>query len=182
MSSNNSFLNKKELLEMGFASFGNNVLISRKASFYGADKMNIGDNVRIDDFCILSGNITLGSNIHISAYSALYGAFGIELKDYSGISPRCTLFSASDDFSGDSLIGPLVAEEFQKIIGGKIILEKYSQLGANTIVLPNCTIKEGSVTGSMTLVTRTLDAWKIFHGIPAKYIKERKKNLLNFIK
>jgi len=153
----NSFLNNEELLEVGFASFGDNVLISRNANFYGASKMHIGNNVRIDDFCILSGSITLGSNIHISAYSALYGAYGIELKDYAGISPRCTLFSASDDFTGDSLIGPLVPEEFQKIIGGKIILEKYTQLGANTIVLPNCTIKEGSVTSSITLVTRTLD-------------------------
>lgn len=56
--------------------------------------MQIGDNVRIDDFCILSGEITLGSNIHIGAYSALYGSMGIELENNTGISPRSTLFSA----------------------------------------------------------------------------------------
>ena len=177
-----SFYSQKEVNKLGFAKVGNKVLISRNTSFYGISNMSIGDNVRIDDFCILSGKIIIGSNVHISAYNGLYGAYGIELMDYSGISPRCTLFSASDDFSGDSLIGPLIPKEYQKIIGGKIILEKYSQLGAGTIVLPNCKIAEGSVTGSMTLVTKSLDEWGIYSGIPAKLRKVRSKKLLNFIK
>lgn len=177
----NSFYSKEELIDIGFAKIGDNVLISRNASFYGINKIQIGNNVRIDDFCILSGNIILGSNIHISAYSALYGACGIEIMDYAGVSPRSTIFSASDDFSGDSLIGPMVPKEFQKIICGKVILEKYSQLGAGTIVLPNCTIQEGAVTGSMTLVTSSLYPWMIYKGIPAKTYKPRKKDLLKFI-
>ncbi len=182
MKNNTSFYSQKEVQKLGFAKIGKDVLISRKTSFYGIENMSIGNNVRIDDFCILSGKITIGSNIHISAYNALYGAFGIELKDYSGISPRCTLFSASDDFSGDSVIGPLVPKEMQKIIGGKIILEKYTQLGSNTTVLPNCIIGEGSVTGAMTLVTKSLDNWGIYNGIPAKFYKNRSKNLINLLK
>lgn len=35
--------------------------------------MTIGSNVRIDDFCILSGRLEFGSYVHIAAYSALYG-------------------------------------------------------------------------------------------------------------
>jgi len=178
----NSFLSQAELNTMGFASVGENVKISRNASFYGIENISIGNNVRIDDFCILSGKITLGSNIHISAYCALYGAFGIELKDYSGMSPRSIIFSASDDFSGDSLIGPHIPKEFQKIIGGKVVLSKYCQLGAATIILPNCTINEGTVTGAMTLVTKDLKPWTIYQGVPAKALKKRKRNLLNFIK
>ena len=178
----NSFLSQEELERMGFASIGENVSISRHANFYDIGNIRIGNNVRIDDFCILSGKISIGSNIHISAYCALYGAFGIELMDYSGMSPRSIIFSASDDFNGDSLIGPHVPKKYQKIIGGKVILSKYCQLGAATIVLPNCIIKEGSVTGSMTLVTQDLEEWTIYSGIPAKAMKPRKKNLLNFIK
>ena len=74
-----SFYTNDELLDLGFQCVGSHVLISRKASLYGTKGMQIGDNVRIDDFCILSGEITLGSNIHIGAYSALYGSMGIEL-------------------------------------------------------------------------------------------------------
>ena len=92
-----SFYTNDELLDLGFQCVGSHVLISRKASLYGTKGMQIGDNVRIDDFCILSGEITLGSNIHIGAYSALYGSMGIELENNTGISPRSTLFSAMDD-------------------------------------------------------------------------------------
>ena len=76
-----SFYSECELQEIGFLSVGKNVLISRKCSIYSPEKISIGNNVRIDDFCILSGSIKLNSNIHISAYCALYGAKGIELMD-----------------------------------------------------------------------------------------------------
>ena len=47
---NNSFYTREELAELGLKSYGENVLISRKASFYAADKIELGSNVRIDDF------------------------------------------------------------------------------------------------------------------------------------
>lgn len=103
---NNSFLNEEELAQIGLKIYGVNVLISRKASFYSPEKISLGNNVRIDDFCILSGEITIGSHVHVSAYSALYGRFGIIMEEYTGLSPRCTVFSAMDDFSGEYLIGP----------------------------------------------------------------------------
>lgn len=170
-----SFYTKDELLAIGFKSVGERVMISRKASFYGASRMTIGNNVRIDDFCILSGNITLGNNIHISAYVALYGAMGIELEDYTGISPRSTIYSAMDDFSGDCLIGPIHPDGFTNVTGGKVTLKKFSQIGANCVVFPNLTISEGAVTGAMSLVTHSLEPWTVNTGIPAKTIKTRKQ-------
>lgn len=177
----NSFFSVDELKLLGFASIGENVLISRFARFYGTEQMTIGDNVRIDDFCVLSGNVKLGSNIHISAYSALYGSFGIELEDYSGISARTTIYSAVDDFSGNYLIGPMVDKELTNIIGGNVLLSKYTQIGAGCVVLPNLVISEGSVVGAMSLVNKSLESWGIYAGIPAKRLKDRSKQLLNLI-
>ena len=93
-----SFYSQEEVRQLGFISVGENVLISKKACFYGIEHMIIGSHVRIDDFCVLSGHISLGSFIHIGAFCALYGSKGIEMEDYTGLSPRCTIFSASDDF------------------------------------------------------------------------------------
>ena len=53
----NSFYTENELKQIGFKRIGENVLISRKASIYQPELIEIGNNVRIDDFCILSGNI-----------------------------------------------------------------------------------------------------------------------------
>ena len=177
----NSFYSESELLEIGFKSVGKNVKISRKASIYSPEKMTIGDNVRIDDFCILSGNITLGSHIHISAYVALYGAMGIVLEDFTGISPRSTIYSAMDDFSGDYLIGPIHPSELTNVQGGLVRLKKFSQIGCNSVIFPNIEIGEGTVVGACSLVNKSLKNWGIYVGVPAILKKTRNKVLLELI-
>src|ERR1019366_2133792 len=96
-----SFYSEFELRDLGFAEVGEDIRISRKCSFYGSSHMRIGNNVRIDDFCILSGSITLGSHIHIAAYCGLYGEAGIAMDDLSTLSSRVSVYSVSDDYSGD---------------------------------------------------------------------------------
>ena len=176
-----SFYSEEEIKNIGFKSIGTNVLISRFARFYGIENIVIGNNVRIDDFCILSGHIILGNYIHISSYSALYGKFGIEMEDYTGLSPRCTLFSASDDFSGNYMIGPMINSCYTNVKGGKITIKKYSQLGCNCVVLPSVTIDEGVAVGAMSLIIDNLESWKIFAGIPTKYLKNRSDQLLKLL-
>ncbi len=176
-----SFFSLDELKDIGFHSLGDNILISRKASIYSPEKISIGNNVRIDDFCILSGNINIESNIHISAYCALYGSMGIVIKSFSGLSPRCTVFSACDDFGGDFLVGPVHPEELTNVTGGTVIIDSYVQLGACTTVMPNIKIGQGAVTGAFTLVRKSLDPWTINIGIPARFLRKRSKGLLTKI-
>lgn len=176
-----SFYSEDELKSIGFKSVGKKVCISRKASFYGAEKMIIGDNVRIDDFCILSGNITLGSNIHISAYVALYGSHGIVLEDYTGVSPYSVIYSAMDDFLGDYLIGPIHDESLTNVKGDAVVLRKYSQVGTHSVIFPGVQIGEGAVVGAMSLVKKNVQEWTIVFGQPAKFMKNRSKKLLDLI-
>ena len=176
-----SFYTDEELLQIGFKSIGKGCCISRKASFYGVSSIIIGDNVRIDDFCILSGNITLGSNIHISAYVAMYGAEGIVMEDYTGISPRSTVYSAMDDFSGDYLVGPVNPEGTTHVVGGQVIIKQFAHVGTHSVVFPNLTIEEGCVIGSCSLLRHSTEPWGIYYGIPAKRMKERKMNMLRFV-
>lgn len=178
-----SFYNKEELSLIGLKSYGENVLISKKASIYSPEEIAIGSNVRIDDFCILSGKITLGNNIHISAYCALYGKGGICIDDYCGISARTTIYSLSDDFSGDCLIGVMVPEEFRKVIYAEVKIEKYCQIGAHSLVLPGVRIAEGCVVGAASLINKNLEEWSIYAGVPAKKIKQRnREEIKNLIK
>ena len=173
-----NFYTCSELEELGLKSFGRHVLISRKASLYGAEHMSFGNHVRIDDFCILSGSISIGNHVHIAAYTALYGKYGIEIHDFCGISARGTLYSADDDFSGEHMVSPMVPDEFVKLTTGTIILHRYVQLGCNTVVFPGCVLHEGAATGAMTFVKTDVPAWSIAAGIPARGIKERKRNVM----
>jgi len=175
-----SFYTEEELSGLNLKSYGKMVLISRKCSIYAPEKISIGDNVRVDDFCILSGNIALGSNIHISPFCALYGAGGIVMKDYTGLSANVIVYSAMDDFSGKYLIGPIHPKETTNVTGGVVKIEQFVQVGSGCVIFPNITIREGSVVGAMSLVNKSLDSWGIYVGVPVKRIKDRSKGLLQF--
>ena len=176
-----SFYSEEELSQIGFKYIGENVKVSRKASIYSPEKISIGDNVRIDDFCILSGEIVLGSNIHISPYVALYGALGIEFEDYTGISAHSVVYSAMDDFGGDYLVGSIHPDSQTNVTGGKVLIRRFSQIGVNCVVFPNLSLGEGVAIGACTLVNRSLEEWEIYAGIPARRLKNRNKGMLKFV-
>jgi galactoside O-acetyltransferase len=52
---------------------------------------------------------------------------------------------------------------------------------ASTIVGPSV-LGEGSSVGAMSLITKDIDPWGIYAGVPAKRIREREKTLLQLEK
>lgn len=175
----NSFYSLDELHNIGFKSIGKDVSISRKASIYGAENICIGSNVRIDDFCVLSGKITVGDYVHIAAYSALFaGNAGIELKDFSNISSRVCIYAVSDDYSGETMTNPMIPEKYKNVTEQKVVLEKHTIIGSGTTILPGVSICEGTAVGAMSMIKESTQPWGIYAGIPAKLIKERKRELL----
>lgn len=178
-----SFYSREELKQLGFKQLGNNVLISRKASIYGAEKMSIGNNVRIDDFCILSGKIVIGDFVHIAAYSALFGGSeGIELKNFSGLSSRCVIYASSDDYSGEFLTNPTIPDKYTNVINKKVVLEKHVIIGTGSSIMPGVIVGEGSAVGSMSLVNKPLQSWGIYCGVPCRKVKDRSMTLLDIEK
>lgn len=177
-----SFLSVQELDQLGFKSIGENVRISRNAQVYGAGNISIGNNVRIDDFCILSGDITIGSYVHMGAGSFLFGKFGIEIGNFSGISPKCVIYSAIDDFSGEFLISPMTKPKHNNLVKGPVRLGSFVQLGGDTIVFPNVHLPEGVATGARTLVRKSLDPWFIYVGQECRKLRARKKTMKDLSK
>ncbi len=174
-----SFYSDEELAGLGLKSFGSNVLISRKASIYGAENISIGHDVRIDDFCILSGKISIGNYVHIAAYCGLYaGSFGITIKDFAGLSSRCVVYAMTDDFSGEALQGPTVPDKFRNVTGGEVVLEKYVNVGTGCTILPGAHLAEGVSVWAMSMVRRSLKEWGIYFGVPCKRVLDRSKKML----
>lgn len=175
----NSFLSEKEISELGFKQIGLNVSISRLASFYGTENITIGNNVRIDDFCILSGKITIGNYIHVAAGSYLYGGEpGIELEDFVNLSSRIVIYAKSDDYSGMTLTNPTIPDKYKHVVEAKVVLQRHVLLGTGCVVLPGVVIEEGTSVGALSLINKSLPGWKVCAGIPAKPIKDRKRDLL----
>lgn len=176
------FITRTELEKMGFAKLGENVLISDKTSIYNPGKISLGSNVRIDDFCIISAGtegIEIGSNVHIACYVSLIGKELIKLGDFVGISSKTAVYSSSDDYSGRFLTGPTVPDEFKNVDNRAVIFQDHSIVGAMSVILPGVTVGEGTAVGSLSLVTKNLEPWKIYAGNPLKLLKERSRDLLN---
>ncbi|MND30357.1 dTDP-4-amino-4,6-dideoxy-D-glucose acyltransferase [compost metagenome] len=178
-----AFLTKQQLSMMGFAELGTNVLISDKASFYGASRIKIGNHVRVDDFCVLSageGGIEIGSYIHIAVYSSLIGAGKITLADFVNISSKVAIYSSNDDYSGEYMTNPMVPAEYTNVTHADVTLAKHVIIGSGSVVLPGVNLHEGAAVGSLSMIIKDCEAFGVYIGVPAKKIKNRKRELLGF--
>lgn len=174
-------LTQEQIEDMGFARVGKNSMLSDKASYYNCGKIVIGNNVRVDDFCVLSagnGGIEIGSYIHVAVYSSLIGAGKITLSDFSNISSRVAIYSSSDDYSGLAMTNPMVPEEFTKVDHADVIVGRHVIVGSGSVILPGVVLEEGVAIGALSLVSRSCKAFGIYAGVPAKRMKERKRELL----
>ena len=179
------FLTKRELSSIGFKFIGKNVCVSSKASFHNPERIVIGDNSRIDDFCILSagtGGITIGKYVHIACYCSLMGQGAITLEDFTGISGRVAIYSSNDDYSGEYLTNPTVPEMYKNVSHGKVLLRKHAIVGTGAIILPNVKIDTGAVVAALALVKHDCCEFSVYGGIPAKKIGCRRRNLLELEK
>lgn len=177
-----AFLTEKQLNEMGFAALGRNVQISDKASIYGAHRIKIGNNVRIDDFCVLSagnGGIEIGNYVHIAVFALLIGAGKITVSDFAGVSSRVSIYSSNDDYSGLFLTNPTVPVEYTNVTHADVHLGKHVIIGSGSVVLPGVTLYEGVAVGALSMIAKDCEAFGVYIGVPAKKIKNRKCDLLS---
>ena len=180
-----AMLDRATILSMGFASVGENVMISDKVSFYNCNNISIGNNVRIDDFCVLSagvGGITIGSYIHIAVFCSLMGAGKITLSDFSGLSSRVAIYSSSDDFSGRWMTNPTIPSQFTGVDHRDVFIGRHAIIGTGSVILPGAVIEDGVSIGALSLVNKRCEAFGIYLGSPAKRVAERKSNFLELEK
>ena len=179
--SKNGFLNPDELKTIGFASVGNNVQIDSTVRFYGASRISIGSNVRIDAYSVLSAGtegISIGNHVHIGVYVFLTGAARIELHDFSGLSGRVSIYSSNDDYHGNALTGPTIPDEFRKVTSAPVIIGRHVVVGAASVILPGVTIYEGACVGALSLVKKDVSSFSIIGGQTGRVIRERKKDFI----
>lgn len=176
-----AMLDASKIEALGFASVGENVQISDRAQFYGTSRIRIGNNVRIDDFCVLTagiGGIHIGNYVHIAVGSSLIGAGQITLGDFSGLSSRVSIYSSSDDYSGTALTNPTVPDVYKNVHHASVSLGRHVIVGSGSVILPGIKLEEGVAIGALSLVTMNCLAFGVYAGNPAKRIKERKRDLL----
>ncbi len=174
-----AYLSRDILEQMDFKCLGKNVRISDKASVYNPDQIEIGDNSRVDDFCVISGRIRIGKFVHIAPMCLVAGGDeGVVFEDFSGLAYGVKIFTKSDDYSGRTLTNPTVDIKYKNEKSKKVCLGKHVIVGTDSIIFPGVHLAEGCSVGAMALVNRSTKPWGVYAGNPARRLKERKNDLL----
>lgn len=174
-----AFLSEDALRAMGFAALGRNVLISDKAAIYNADRIRIGNNSRIDDFCVVSGRVEIGRNSHFSPFCLVNGGTaGIFVGDFVGLSYGTKVFAHTDDYSGAALIGPTVPKAYTNVRAEPVHICDHVVSGAGSIIGAGVTVAEGTALGAATLILKSTEPWSIYVGSPARRLRERSRDML----
>jgi acetyltransferase-like isoleucine patch superfamily enzyme len=152
---------------------GRGVHVSRGAEVWrqGEEVVDIGDHSFILRGTLLlpyGGSIRIGSNVGINPYCIIYGHGGVEIGNDVLIAAQVTLVSAQHVFERRDT--PIRS---QGITTKGIRIEDDVWIGAQVIVLDGVHIGRGAVVGAGSVVTRSVSAYQVVAGSPARVVRER---------
>lgn len=177
-----AYLTQNELNELGFKYLGQNVKVSDKASIYDSRRISIGDHSRIDDFCVLSGEINIGRCVHVTPQCLIAGGnVGVFISDFVTLAYGVKIFTKSDDYSGQFMTNSIIPSSCKGVKEERVNIESFTIIGAGSVIFPGVNLAEGTSIGSMALVRHDTNEWGIYAGIPARRLKERSRNLLVYL-
>jgi acetyltransferase-like isoleucine patch superfamily enzyme len=173
------YLSEQGMQALGLKHLGKKVRISDRASIYEPELISIADYSRIDDFCVVSGNVTIGRNVHFPVFCNVAGGEpGITFGDFSCLAYGVHVFAQSDDYSGQTLTNSTIPDIFKCEIKKPVHVCRHCIVGASSVIMPGVVLAEGTAVGAMTMVTKSTEPWSIYVGIPARRIRARSRDLL----
>lgn len=141
------------------------------------DELSVGDNVRIADFCRISSRCEIGSNCEIAAGVYIAGGgdrYRFKMGEYSSLASGVRVWLSSNEYVNELVTHnvPYVQE-----IEGDVILERYTGVGCNSVIMPNNHIPEGTVIGALSFVPTNypFEPWTVYAGCPIRKIKSRNR-------
>jgi acetyltransferase-like isoleucine patch superfamily enzyme len=138
----------------------------------------IGEGSIIDDFCYISTQVEIGRFCHIAASCTIAGGptHKFVLGDYSGVASGVRIYCTSDQYSSDII--SVIPSEFEiekESIEGDVIFDRLTGVGANTLIMPNNYIPEGTAIGALSFVPPRFNfkPWIIYGGNPLRPLAPR---------
>lgn len=160
---------------MKLMSVGKDVIIDEWTRFKRPQLIKIGNHVAIDWGFYCTTALEVGDYVHISPHvSCIGGNEGkLIIKGFNNIMAGARIICSSDRFDDSGLFGALIPKEFKgKQIVGNVIMEEFSNIGTNAIVLPNSILRKGVLLTAGSLLIGDTEEWGIYKGNPAILVKK----------
>lgn len=174
---------------------GRNVVFGQHVVLRHPHKIRIGDNVVIDDHCLVdakgetNGGIRIGSGVFIGRNSILSCKNGdIEVADGANIGFNCEVFSASRVRIGARAL----MAAYSYVIGGDhdmsdpsvpvldqtrrsagVTIGDGAWIGAGAKILDGVSIGDGAVVGAGAVVREAVPSRSVAVGVPARIVSTR---------
>lgn len=135
----------------------------------------IGDHVAIDKGFYCTVNLTIGNYIHIGPYVTIIGGKEayFTAKGFNNIMAGARIICGSDRFDESGLFGAMIPKELKGTqIMKPIIMEEFSNIGTNSIVLPGTILRKGVLVAAGSLIMGDTEEWGVYKGNPAKLVKK----------
>ena len=135
----------------------------------------IGDHTAIDKGFYCTTQLKIGSYVHISPYVTIIGGKDayFECKGFNNIMAGARIICGSDRFDSSGLFGAMIPKHLKgKQIIKPVIMEEFSNIGTNAIVLPGSTLRKGVLLAAGSLLIGDTEEWGVYKGNPAVLVKK----------
>ncbi len=147
-------------------SIGKHSSIHWRAEFNQPAGVSIGHNTVIGNDAFLDGRMK-----HFLSYRKTHGR-PLKIGNNVSIAGEVRIYTMEHDIDS-----PDFAE-----VGAPVVIDDYVVIGTRVTILPGVRIGRGAVVASGAVVTRDVGEYEIVGGVPAKFIKNRSKNLTYTLK
>jgi acetyltransferase-like isoleucine patch superfamily enzyme len=134
-----------------------------------------GKHIAIDKGVHATVFCKIGDYTHISPYVTIIGGEDgyFESRGFNNIMAGARLICGSDRFDGSGLFGALIPNELKgKQIIEPIIMDEFSNIGTNAIVMPGSRLRQGVLLAAGSLLIGDTEEWGVYKGTPAVLVKK----------
>lgn len=151
----------------------NDVFIHKDVEFKIPPKL--GNHIAIDKGVYCTVNTEIGDYVHISPYVTIIGGKKASFlaEGFNNIMAGARVICGSDRFDESGLFGAMIPEIYKgKQIIEPVIMEQFSNIGSNAIVLPGSVLRRGALLSAGSLLIGDTEEWGVYKGNPAVLVKK----------
>lgn len=154
---------------------GIDVIIDPDVTFKHPEGVWIGDYCSLDKGFYCTTQLNIGSYVHISPYVTCIGGMeGFFLAEgFNNIMAGARIICGSDRFDDSGLFGAMIPMALKgKQIIKPVIMEYFSNIGTNAIVLPGSILRKGVLLSAGSLLIGDTEEWGVYKGNPAVLVRK----------